>query len=420
MSVKNKKVGLSLLLAFMYFASYFTRKDFAVSIAAIVEEGILTKPEAGTVGTALFITYGAGQLLSGWLSDKYPPNRVAAVGFLITSFCNLLFPFAGDLVVMTVLWAINGLAQAFMWPPIVRMLSMYLEDKEFDRGYLLVCYGCYLGNILLYLVVPLCLQTGSWKTIFYLATAMGFLCLSLILLFYPALTGDLPRVEAKNEREKKKTAEKPEKEPGTAENGGLGRLLWSSGTILLVVAVALEGFLKDGIETWLPTLISEIFSLSADSSILSGTLLPILSIVMATVATNLHRSVMPNEAKGNAVFFAICIPLLGILFVTFGATSAFVTMICVALCSGCMHGASIYASLIPLRFKDCGKVGTVTGFVNACSYVGSAVSSFGVALIADKMGWRNTFLSWILVAVMGLTFCLIALTKYAGFVGKKS
>ena len=72
--IKNKAISPTALIvgAFMviYFISYLTRLNFNAVIAEIVSLGVVSKVDAGLIGTALFVAYGAGQLVSGVLGDK--------------------------------------------------------------------------------------------------------------------------------------------------------------------------------------------------------------------------------------------------------------------------------------------------------------------------------------------------------------
>ena len=49
----------------------------------------------------------------------------------------------------------------------------------------------------------------------------------------------------------------------------------------------------------------------------------------------------------------------------------------------------------------------ISGLLNACTYIGSALSMYGVALIADRFGWTVTESLWCGVALLG-TLCAAA------------
>ena len=66
----NKSKLIVAALWFVYAASYFIRTCYAASIAPIVDEGVFSKGEIGLIGTAFFICYGIGQLISGLIGDR--------------------------------------------------------------------------------------------------------------------------------------------------------------------------------------------------------------------------------------------------------------------------------------------------------------------------------------------------------------
>jgi OPA family glycerol-3-phosphate transporter-like MFS transporter len=146
-------VWLCALLSLLYFTSYITRLNFSASIAEMVSVGVFTKNQGGVIGTALFFTYGFGQIISGILSDKFDPGKIVAVGLVLTAVCNMLFAFSNSVAVMAVLWGVNGFAQALFWPPIVRILSYYFDDSGYAKGNLAVSYACHGATILIYLMI---------------------------------------------------------------------------------------------------------------------------------------------------------------------------------------------------------------------------------------------------------------------------
>ena len=73
LKAKYSKNGIIFLCTLAYFASYFSRKTFSVVMVNMLDTEVLTKDIAGLIGPALFVFYGAGQLLSGYLGDRLQP-----------------------------------------------------------------------------------------------------------------------------------------------------------------------------------------------------------------------------------------------------------------------------------------------------------------------------------------------------------
>ena len=71
-----------------------------------------------------------------------------------------------------------------------------------------------------------------------------------------------------------------------------------------------------------------------------------------------------------------------------------------------MHGVNLMlVAMVPAFFKKHGNISTVSGIVNACTYVGSAVSTYGIALISESVGWNVTLAIWIGIAALGTIIC---------------
>ena len=90
---KNTKSFIIALCAFVYFVSYFSRKDFAAVMAGMISEAVIDKVEGGFIGMGLFICYGIGQLISGYLGDKIKPSYLINFGLAMTAIANILMPF---------------------------------------------------------------------------------------------------------------------------------------------------------------------------------------------------------------------------------------------------------------------------------------------------------------------------------------
>ena len=145
---KNTKSFIVVLCSLVYFVSYFSRKDFAAAMAGMISDGAISRTNAGLVGTLLFAFYGVGQLISGYLGDKIKPKNLILAGLSVTAVCNALMPVVSEELMIAV-WGINGLAQAMLWPPIVKILSQHLDHKTYVTANLLVTSAAVIFILLL-------------------------------------------------------------------------------------------------------------------------------------------------------------------------------------------------------------------------------------------------------------------------------
>lgn len=447
---KTKRGGLlCALLALVYFTSYVTRLDFSAVMAELTAEGtgVLTKTEAGTIGTALFITYGAGQIVSGLLCARFRPERVIAAGFLLTVACNILMPVTAAALPMTAIWAVNGFAQALFWPPIVCLMATHYDEAGYAKCNWVVSVACHAATILVYVAVAACVRFWSWQSVFFGAALFAAAVLAVFLVGFSVFQRGLVSDETLSVQrgtpgatpERAGAGKAPasdmqwEKSPGggvqktlgehapetTGESTGrigIFRLFLATGTVYIMGGIVLQGFLKDGVQSWLPNFFTETFGLSASGAILSNAVLPLFNILVVSVATWLYRKVFRNEVREALVFFGAVV-VFSLLLAVFMGRSAVLCLLLAALITGCAHGVNLcFISFVPRRFAGCGRVAVVSGVLNACTYIGSAASSYGIALIAEHMGWRAALCSFGAVALAGILLCVLASRKWGRFI----
>ena len=116
----------------VYFASYLTRINFSVMMLNICNEMGTTKTALSIVVTGLTISYGLGQVINGLLGDKIKPQLMITMGLSLACVSNIAIFFCSNVALMTVIWCINGFAHSMLWPPMVRIMSIYLNDEEYS------------------------------------------------------------------------------------------------------------------------------------------------------------------------------------------------------------------------------------------------------------------------------------------------
>lgn len=408
---RYSKKGIVTLCTIAYFASYFSRKTFAVVMVEMLEKGAIDRGVAGMVGTALFVFYGLGQLISGYLGDKISPKYLMFSGLMVSAVCNLLLPLCENQYLMIPIWAVNGFAQALLWPPIVRILSDNLSHEKYVTANLIVTCGAHVSTIILYLYAPICISFMSWESIFFTSTVF---CVVVGVIFLIAMSFIVSKEKEKAELNTPDNA--MSKEP-------LFGVFKRSGVLMIFVCIIAMGFLRDGIESWLPTLYSEAFGRDSSESILVSVALPIFSIISLFVVRIIHKGkVFNNEARGAGILFAIsvvlCIPL-SILISLESTACRILCLLLAGLVCACMHSCNfLLISCVPGRLAKTGRASTVGGFCNACTYIGAAGSMYGIALVSKYLGWSATVLFWIGICALGVIFAMLAFKKYTKFLNE--
>lgn len=390
---KRQINALALLLAMTYMISYITRINFGAVVSEMTVATGFSKKMLSMSLTGSFITYGTGQILCGILGDRISPKKMITIGLIMTIAMNCLIPFCQNPYQMLAVWCVNGFAQAFMWPPIVRMMSALLEADDYKRTVAKVSWGSSVGTILVYLLAPVAIMTVGWKGVFFAAAGLG----AVMLVVWNLTARDIQPTG----KTKKQAAPK-----------GSSRILFSPLVLCVMIPIILQGMLRDGITTWMPTFISESFRLGNEISILTGVLLPIFSILCFQFTSWLYRKKITNPLLCAGVLFgAGSVFALALYFCC--NTSAVGSVLFSATLTGAMHGVNlVLICMLPQCFEKYGNISTVSGVLNACTYIGSALSTYGIAALSEVIGWSGTIFLWFLVTIAGAVICLACVKSW--------
>lgn len=386
------------LFMLTYTVSYITRINFGAVISSIEKATGFQRSLLSASITGSFITYGAGQIVSGRMGDRFSPKKLISGGLFVTSCMNALIPLSTDPYQMAVIWCVNGFAQSFMWPPLIRLLVLLTDKDEYSLSCTKVSFGSSLGTILVYLISPVIITFLSWKYVFWFSALVGF----TVLFIWNRFCVELPPSHAALQTETEKSA------------GTDGRaLLFTPFMIGIMMAIILQGMLRDGITTWTPTYVAEVYGVSGSMSIMFGVILPVFGILCLALSARMNLKLIRNPLVCGGIWFGLGTVSTVMLYVFSGSNVA-VTLIFLALCTGSMHGVNLMlVCMIPKYFGKTGKVSLISGVLNFYTYVGSAVSAYGIAMLSQNCGWSFTILLWIAISAVGTAICAACAKPFA-------
>ena len=399
-SQSTKKIAY--LLAVVYFTSYCMRVNLAVMLVKICSEMQVEKSALAIVITGLTVAYGTGQIISGFLGDRVKPRHIIPAGLALAVLCNVGIFFASTIPVMTVIWSVNGFAHALLWPPIVRLMSTHLSAEDYSFAAVRVNQGSSVATIALYLFCPLLLGVMEWRTIMLLCAAWGAVMIVLWFILYP-------RVFKKADvREEKADSTTP-----VPEQKALPVPLYIFGALAMIMpGIMMQGMLRDGVTNWMPSFLLETFGLSEENSIVSTVILAIFTMISYSAFSALQKRFFKNEVSCAAAIFGGSALVCSALFLVnaFLPEAALVpSLILMALTVAAMHGVNLMLiAIVPRRFVPFGKVSTYSGILNACTYVGAAISTYGFAALAETFDWNFTILTWVAISLVGAALCFFA------------
>ncbi|MBO4406145.1 MAG: MFS transporter [Clostridia bacterium] len=405
---------LFFLCALAYFSSYLMRYDYGAALSEILSAENIAKSDGGLVSTSLFVAYGLGQIVSGVLGDKIKPYKLIFFGLSLTALINILMPFAPNYVVMIVLWGINGFAQAMLWPPLVRLMAENFDRNEYRKAVVNISMACAAATISVYLLAPLCIRISGWRLLFFVDGGIGALVAAVWILYVPGRQ----IWKGLQDAGQKEETEKPETLPAPDTHVPLARVFAITGIYPIMAAILAQGTIRDGVTTWTPRMMAEVFRIENADSILITVLLPILTVISLKVSEAINRRFFRNEVNCAILLFGVSFTA-SLLLWFFGDVNVILTVVLAGIAVSAIHGVNLMLICeVPGRFGRYGRISTVSGLLNMFTYVGSAASTYGFALIVEAADWKTLIFAWVLIDGIGILTLLLSARRWKNFISK--
>ena len=421
--MEKRKIRLLFLLCLsVYFIAYLGRLNYSVSLVEIIRAEGFDKGKAGMIGTMFFFSYGVSQLFSGFLGDRLSGKWLVFGALIVSGLSNALMGSLHAPELMAAVWCVNGLAQAFIWSPLLHIICEYMPEKERTKSCLHLNYSVPLGTVTSYVLSAALISAFNWRWTFYVPAV----CLCVMAVVWYMSMGYMERyvrgmgcrvaninavfmeqTEATEVAEKSRMAE--------AKQYSWKQLLIVSGLCGLLPALFVQGALKDGVATWVPTFLQENYATSSMVSILSTMVIPVCNLFGVALASIANRLLRKDEAFGSAVFFGACGVALLVLLL-WGQSYMSVALAMFTLCTTAMMAVNtMLTAAIPSRFARTGKASSIYGIINSCVYAGCAVSTYGIGALSTAYGWNATIRIWVIGAFLSMVVCFAVSRKWRTF-----
>lgn len=402
----------------IYMIAYLTRNTYAASIVHLTGEGLVTTSMAGLVSTCYFVSYGSGHLINGILADRVSPVPMLSIGIIGTAVANLLMPVVIPSVpLMILVWTANGFLESMLWAPIVVLLSGVIAEKLRYSAIAAISSSRPTGQILAYLFSAVCSYLGvGFKVSFVIAAICAVLtCVLLAVVSSAAFSAPDVQIVEIRPKEKKGKGEGAGKE--TDRSASLFRLMAASGALIFLLPVVFHGMLKDGVNTWVPTILRDTFDASATLSTVLAIILPLAGlagVLFANFLLGRKRLLGNHPLIGIIIMIATAIPTA--LLLQAKALTLVVGVICLCLISFLMESFNhVFSVMMPAQFATFGKAATVSGIINSLVYIGSAISTYAFGAVAEQVGWSMTTLMWLALALATAAILAFALKPWKRF-----
>ena len=361
---QNKMVGT---IWITYALFYLGRVNVSVVLPLLALDLDVSRAEVGALGTAFFWVYGISHFIMGEIGSHVSPFRIVSIGLLAISLVNIAFAFQTSLIVMLLLWGLNGVAQSAGWAPMFRILAERLDRSHIKRISTVMPFSYVFGTALTWTLIGVVAAGDDWRIAFWLPGGL----LLLVLAFWRKAGIDAPKSKSSGVRFL----------VIVSEARGIGFAL---------VAAALAGFVFNGTIIWLPTYI-------LDTGLIAENLVGLAAALMQVIAITGLFLARYRVARSNQVFVttALMLAAAGIALLLLTVTGGLLALLVVAVALIFLNGAfGLAVSSMPLLLAPPGRASSVTGSINMMSNFFGGMAGFSIGALVEFSGWGAVFALW--------------------------
>lgn len=396
LTLKRKQQILIVIACLVYSFAYTGRYSYNANIAPIMAFYNVTRAEAGLTGTFFFFAYGAGQLIHAIFCRFYPRKYIIPGVLGVSAILNIAVFCGVPFGAIKYLWLLNGICQSVLWPTLVLVLSDTMDSVMMKRAVFAMSLTVVIGTVISYGGSAIFNLFDLFRDAFLLGAVLMVAIGIAWLIGYDVLT-----IENAGLAE----AHAASSEATTA--GGGSRKRAANGALIGLFAVcglfmAVDNFVKDGLNTWTPVILKERFGVGDSLSIVLTVALPFCGVFGAMLALRMNRKIKDFRALSGSLLLLLSVCICGILL-SMKLESMVLTVAFLGVVSCFAHGInSIMTSIMPFAMRDKVNPGFLAGLMNSAGYVGSTASAYGLGVIADRTDW-NTVMYILLFASVGVT-----------------
>lgn len=411
---KFTRYGWSVLLAFsvLYCFLYCGRQNLSFVIPMMIKEEGWSALQLGVLSSVQFWTYAFGHLVNGRLGEIVGLNKLIILGMILSAVLNLIIGFQSDLMMITILWGLNGYVQSMLWSPGMALLANWWPSNKrgFATGFANAFSG--LGSVITAFVVSYSLGLFSdlgWKGAF-IGPAISMLA---VVAVYPFFVREKPQdVGLKDYIDSNKKIE--------SNNDELKEIVNTKGKLypylylfkqwkfdLWLIIIACSNIARYGLLTWIPTYYVEVFNLDIEAGIIGSIVCPLGMALGALIIPWLSDHIWTENRLPWVIISSIASAVT--VFCFMNTQLGIVASILLFFAGFFIYGIN---SLVWAFATDIGGrifSGTATGILDCAAYIGASLQSivFG-GLIAKGGNWNLVFYSIIVVLIIMIVASLLA------------
>jgi OPA family glycerol-3-phosphate transporter-like MFS transporter len=388
---------INFLSLWITYASFYTaRQNLAVAQPAMEIDLKWSKTDLGLISTCFAVAYAIGQVVNGQLADRWGGKRLILTGIAVSIAVNILFSMTNSLLLMCILWTLNGFFLATGVPSNARINANWYAVHE--RGkYLGLFSTCgQAGAVFGFLLAGFVISVIDWRWTFIVPSFVLVLIGIQAMIFLKDSPQDAGFSPVENIAGGKGGAENTTDYQPAGFKYTIKFLSTSRPILIMAFTYMLLGIVRNGLNTWIPTYLVDEHSASFDSAAYKSVILPFIGCGGCIAAGWISDRFFNARRAPICVIMMILLAGFLILFRMIPPQLEVMSILSLGMAGFMLLGPyTLITTIAALDFGGKKAAASAAGFIDGMAYVGMALSGAGLGFIIDNSGWNGCFAVWI-------------------------
>ena len=403
--------------------SFLDRTNIAIAGVEIGRQFKINNTQLGWIFSAFLVGYSAFQIPGGALARRFGPRRVIAMGVMwsgIFTFLTASVPagMPGALMVLILIRFLLAAGEATIYPSANQFVERWIPLPERGAANGIIFGGVGLGSGLTPVVVTAILLHFGWRASFWFSSLVVLTVASIWFLASRDTPEQHPRVSA---RELKHIVAGREDVGGAAARGQArpkrkapwGKILRSKEMLGVTLSYFTFGYISWIFFSWFYIYLVQVRHLSLKTSALYS-MLPFLAMTAGSLAGGAASDWLTRHVSTRAgrCFLPSAALFLTAVLLALGSKAHGASTASFLLASGAGVLYLAQSSYWSITADYAGEfAGVVSGTMNMGAQIGGAVTATLTPLIAQHFGWNASFLTAMVLAIVGAAAWLVVNPK---------
>ncbi len=371
---------------FSYLSVYVAKNVLGAVSPEMIEKGILTTENIGSLSSIYYITYAVGQLINGKIGDKIKAKYMISFGLILAGICNFIFvSFINSLAMAYISYAAMGFFLSMIYGPMTKTVAENTEPKYTTRCALGYTFASFLASPIGGVLASVIIWKYVLTTSYTLLIIMGIICFIAFSVF--DRKGIIQYGKYKKIQEK-----------------GNIKVLLKHKIVKFMAIAMITGVVRTTVVFWMPTYISQYLNFSTQKATLIFSVATFAISMTAPLAVFLYERLGSNMDLTIRLAFTSATVFFFMVFLFKIPTVNIIFLVLAIMMSG-IAATMTFSRYCP-GLRDTGMVSTATGIIDFSSYIAAATASKIFANAVEQIGWGNLILVWLGLMVIGVIISL--------------